>query len=224
MSAIAFHRVLKPGFRGRDVIAVKRALSRAGYLKWGKFTPIFGPFAKKALIKFQARSGIPATGQYDGKTHAKLLPHFDKFARKLYEASSKKPAMPVGGTANLPSEKGKLLLHKDFTPTHETAGLPGYPAIDEFAPAGTIVLAPESGKVIRHSGHDPRQGGVSGGAYGWSIYLDSPSGVHYMTHFATRRTSVGMFIRAGTAIGTVCDSAVAHKPGTSHIHHGKHNK
>ena len=114
-----------------------------------------------------------------------------------------------------------IQLSRTFKPTHQTAGLPGYPAIDHFGRAGETVGAPFAGTVHKLSGHDPRQGGKPGGPYGWSIYLRAPNGDDaYMTHFGTRRVKLGQKIARGEIIGTICDSRVSGKPGTSHIHYG----
>lgn len=110
-----------------------------------------------------------------------------------------------------------------FTPTHQTTGLPGYPAKDFFAKPGTPVLAPQNGKVTKLSGHDPKTGGVAGGAYGWSVYITTSTAVYFATHFGTRSVKLGQVVKRGDRIGTVCDAAVARMPSSSsHIHLGKH--
>lgn len=76
---VLFVRELKRGSKGRDVLAVKRALSKAGYIHWGGFTKTFGPYAVKALKRFQKAKGLKVTGVYDKKTHAKLAPSFDAY-------------------------------------------------------------------------------------------------------------------------------------------------
>jgi cell wall-associated NlpC family hydrolase len=57
---------------GLDVIAVKRALSRAGFMQWGKFTNVYGPFAVKATKAFQKSVGLDQDGVYGSQTHSKL--------------------------------------------------------------------------------------------------------------------------------------------------------
>jgi peptidoglycan hydrolase-like protein with peptidoglycan-binding domain len=67
-------RLITEGTQGVDVVAVKRALSRAGYVRWGSFTPVWGEFAVKAAKKFQQDQGIaPVTGLYGPKTHRALV-------------------------------------------------------------------------------------------------------------------------------------------------------
>lgn len=58
--------------KGRDVIAVKRALSRAGYLDWTKFTDVAGPYFVKAVHAFQKHVGLPNAG-YGERTHYALV-------------------------------------------------------------------------------------------------------------------------------------------------------
>lgn len=66
-------RTIRPGTVGNDVIAVKRALSRAGFMKWGNFTSTWGPNAVRACKAFQAKNGIPQSGDYGGRSHTRLL-------------------------------------------------------------------------------------------------------------------------------------------------------
>lgn len=120
-----------------------------------------------------------------------------------------------------------IFLPRTFTPTHQTGGLPGYPAVDEFGrPNETVrlALAPnEVGTVRRLSGRACSDGGVPGGAYGRSIYIATPDGVdRFMTHFNGVHVRIGQKVTAATTLGTICDAAVSGKPGTSHIHLGMH--
>lgn len=222
MSQLVFHRQLKLGSVGRDVRAVKRGLAQAGYgALSGSVNPLFGPYAKKHLANFQREAFIPVSGVYGERTHKALIPYFDAYARQLYEQSSKKPAEPVDPK---PPPAGSIQLPKTYTSTHPTGGLPGYPAIDVFGKPHAKVLAPEGGTVRRLSGRDPSQGGSPGGSYGYSMYLDTPSADYFLTHFASRTVSLGTRVAAGQELGTICDSAVSGKPGTSHIHMGKRRK
>lgn len=106
---------------------------------------------------------------------------------------------------------------------HPTLGLAGYPARDYFAKAGSAVVAPVSGKVIRLSGHDPAAGPVQGphGPLGWSVYIQGNDGrTYFLTHLGSRNVKAGQTVKAGQGIGTVADYA---KYGTpSHVHMGVH--
>lgn len=105
--------------------------------------------------------------------------------------------------------------------THDTAGLAGYPAKDWFAPAGSHVVAPVSGKVIKLSGHDPAQGAVqgAGGPLGWSVYIQGEDGkTYFLTHLGSRNVKVGDTLKQGQIIGTVADYDKFGRQ--SHIHQG----
>lgn len=119
-----------------------------------------------------------------------------------------------------------IQLPSHFTPTHQTEGLPGFPAIDVFAQAGTQVLAPATGRIVKLSGHPPTSTSPPGGPYGWSIYLTArDGGTYYMTHFGTRAAicKLGACIGRGEVIGRVADYAKATAGKTpSHIHMGFH--
>lgn len=104
---------------------------------------------------------------------------------------------------------------------HPTEGLPGYPARDYFAKAGSPVVAPVGGTVVRLSGHDPKQGPTEGphGPFGWSVYIKGSDGrTYYLTHLGSRSVKAGDKVAAGAQIGTVGNYA---KYGTpSHVHQG----
>lgn len=219
MSELKLIRLLKLGALGRDVRAMKRGLARAGHGRLAaSFNPFMDPFVVRHLKDFQHRIGLSPDGVYGENSHRALIQWFDKYAQQLYEQAAVEVWNPIGPE---PPVEGALPLPRDFVPTHQTAGLPGFPSVDVFAHPGAPVLAPEEGVVARFSGRDPAQGGKPGGPYGWSIYLDSPSGRYFMTHFGSRGVTVGQRVQRGDSLGTVCDSSVSGKPGTSHIHMGK---
>lgn len=122
-----------------------------------------------------------------------------------------------------PQPGDSITLPRRFRATHQTAGLPGYPAIDVFGRPGALVLADFFGKVRRISGRACSLGGTAGGAYGRSVYIrNEVTGTErYVTHLDCLAVSVGDLIAPGTVVGTLCDSAVSHKPGTTHAHLGQ---
>jgi hypothetical protein len=106
---------------------------------------------------------------------------------------------------------------------HPTAGLDGYPAFDYMAKAGTPVVAPVGGKIVRFSGHDPSAGPTDGvhGPFGWSLYLQGTDGRnYYMTHLGSRDVKVGQTVRPGAVLGTIGD--YAKWGGADHVHMGVH--
>lgn len=216
---MTFWRVIKLGTVGKDVVAVKRGLARAGHGSLKGITPVFGPFAVRHLKRFQRGHSIMATGNYGRKTHKALWPHFDATAKKLYAQAKPKPKPKPKKKVYVPS--GGRQLPSSFRMTHYTGGLPGYPAIDVFGYAGQKVLAPEDGYVYRISGKSPRYGGRPGGAYGYSIWMRSPTGLYFMTHFGSVTVRAGQSVKRGQVIGTICDDAVTGRTGSDHIHVGK---
>jgi len=118
-----------------------------------------------------------------------------------------------------------LQLPSHFTATHPTEGLPGFGAIDVFAPGGTQVAAPATGKVVKLSGHPPTATVPPGGPFGWSIYLTGREGTYFLTHYGSRASIVklGACIGRGEIVGKVARySAATHGKTPSHIHMGFH--
>lgn len=113
-----------------------------------------------------------------------------------------------------------IRLPPSFRPTHQTAGLPGFPAVDLFGLPRELVRAEFWGVVSRISGRPPALGGSPGGAYGRSIYIrNAVTGTtRYATHLDELALELGDRVRPGTIVGTVCDSVVSGKPGTTHVH------
>ena len=72
-------RVLHLGDEGKDVVAVKRMLSRAGVgfpmpvRHGGKFNDRFGPKMEAAIKRFQKKHGLATDGIVGRLTWAKLL-------------------------------------------------------------------------------------------------------------------------------------------------------
>lgn len=112
---------------------------------------------------------------------------------------------------------------RPHTPDHETAGLPGYPAFDYMARAGTACVAPVSGRVVKLSGHDPAGGPTDGphGPFGWSVYIDGDNGrTYFLTHMGTRTVRIGDRVKQGQRIGSVGN--YVRWGGADHIHMGVH--
>jgi RHS repeat-associated protein len=92
---------------------------------------------------------------------------------------------------------------------HQTGDLPGYPAIDFGAPAGTKVLAVVSGRTWWESGGtDPSIRPVPHSVYGWTFYLKSDStGITYFySHLQTRLIKNGPpnnHVKIGQVVGTL---------------------
>ena len=113
-------------------------------------------------------------------------------------------------------------IPRSFQATHQTAGLPGFPAVDVFGSPHELVRAQFWGTVQRLAGRTVAMGGRPGGAYGLSLYVRNAAtgDVRYLTHFHELALKVGDAVKPGTILGTIADSAVSGKPGTSHVHYG----
>lgn len=59
------------GSKGPDVVAVKRALSRAGYMEWGNFTTLYGVGMREAVHRLHKAHGRPPNG-YGPRAHTDL--------------------------------------------------------------------------------------------------------------------------------------------------------
>jgi len=77
-------RALKHGDSGRDVLMLKRALSRAHYRKWGRgFTKGFGAELVNDVKRFQRDHGLKADGVYGPTTHKKLARFYDHYGASV---------------------------------------------------------------------------------------------------------------------------------------------
>ena len=78
-----FPYVIKPGDKGNPVLAMKRALSRAGYGRWKVFTKVNGPQNVVLLRRFQQHHHLDVDGIYGLNTHKKLAPFYDRYGMKI---------------------------------------------------------------------------------------------------------------------------------------------
>lgn len=176
--------------RGPDVRDLQVTLTRKGFP--AQADGIYGPGTAARVVAAKRALHYPPSKQ---KNYAGPL------FRRLLE---------------LLPDKARLLLPAVFVPTHETAGLPDFGAIDLFKPPGTLVGAPESGTMVYRHMIDWDQNRRVGG---WTCYFHGDSGNTYFdTHFgqlyAERRYA------QAEPVGTV-----GFVPGNwwaPHIHHGKH--
>ena len=116
-----------------------------------------------------------------------------------------------------------LRLPSSFRPTHATAGLPGFPAVDVFAPAGTPVEAGSYGLVTKVSGRAISGDEAAGGAYGFSVYWFNriTGATRYATHMACRVLEVGDRVSPRSRIGTVGTPPRSMSPASAHVHLGQ---
>ena len=199
-------------------------------------TSAAGPDAGQALRSMVAsallaQSGATASGDLMGGSDLMALALARQQLMAAHQTYGAQPQQSGGLVQSRPSVRSStggpfkvgdpVLGGTSIGGLHQTEGLPGFPAHDYFAPAGSSVVAPIGGRVVRLSGHDPAQGPIEGphGPLGWSVYIQGSDGrTYYLTHMGSRNVKVGETLRPGQVIGTVADYA---KYGTpSHIHMG----
>src|ERR1051326_634570 len=117
-----------------------------------------------------------------------------------------------------------VTVPRAFKPTHETAGLPGFPAVDLFAVPGTPVVMDEAVTVTRISGHDPKLPPPlgQGGPWGLSIYCrgQATGKTYYLTHLS-KVAPLGAYT-AGAVVGVIGDYP-GNPAGADHVHVGLHD-
>jgi hypothetical protein len=205
------------------------ALLRARWIALGRLAPI-GLVVTLAVegkgISDWLRNNIPGLKTIHGWTQKLPGNNFDPLAPP-WEWGNKKPGssstglvQPPGAGTPTVARAGGIQLPRSFVPTHQTAGLAGFPAVDIMARPGTPIGAPEDGQITRISGNDPGlappQG--QGGPWGLSIYFVGASGTtYYMTHLL-KVGREGSY-RKGQVIGVIGDY-----PGSpaDHVHFGIH--
>lgn len=101
---------------------------------------------------------------------------------------------------------GKSVLAQDLT--HNTSGIPLYPAFDDGWVAGRVVIAPEPMEVIApQTSSDP----------GHAIYCRGKSKLRYWFGHLDRSTGIGVNFDKGDAIGRI---AYTTQGGGPHVHVG----
>ena len=193
-----------------DVVAVKRAVSRAGFFPWQDFDDSYNEnFATKGVKPFQKAKGINATGNYGQATHDALRntrrkDHatewaFDQISINLMKEAVAGPPPPLIPPLGPLSSSGVPLLNQDCT--HATSGIDYYPAFDDvFGGGGRTVIAPEPLVVTRQGGSKP----------GRAFYADGLSGIRYWFGHLQASPAVGTKFGKGQKIGTTYDYYKAH--------------
>lgn len=130
-------------------------------------------------------------------------PHWNAAERKrdLLLKDLQGPKVPALGPV---LEDGlAMLLH---APTHNTDGVPGYPAFDTgFGMAGRWVIAPEPLEIIRQSG----------AAGGDAVYARGASKIEYWIGHIGVAPATGRTFRKGERISRIADQRA-----TDHVHWG----
>lgn len=117
---VPLRRMLKRGTKGGDVVAMKRALSKAGFMKWGGFTRTFGVFAEQAVKRFQKAKGLKTSGVYDSATHRKLAASFDAYGAWLMGAKPEPKVPPSDWDKRQRIVAAMLFLYHNRAAVHYT--------------------------------------------------------------------------------------------------------
>jgi murein DD-endopeptidase MepM/ murein hydrolase activator NlpD len=196
---------------------------KAGRLAW------IGKERGRKILHTDAQKAVDRARANGVHPRQSLINHRDKRSRQLDEARGKIKWYDAqiaiksrSGSAKGTYAGSPLPGVRPVATTHQTAGLPGYPAVDYFANAGTPCVSPVTGKVTRLSGHDPSGGPVGSvhGPFGLSVYIEGGGKTYFLTHMGSRTVRVGQKVKQGQKIGTVGN--YARWGGTDHIHQGVH--
>ncbi len=148
--------------------------------------------------------------------------HLEQHAAAAVAAAAKTGGLTRGETLAVPKGGPSVMPTAGHATTHPTEGLPGFPAFDYMAQPGTRVLAPENGRIVAISGHDPSTGthGPSGDVFGWSLYYvgEETGATYYMTHLF-RVAPLGRYAK-GDTIAVI--GSWPGDPARSHVHVGVH--
>jgi murein DD-endopeptidase MepM/ murein hydrolase activator NlpD len=200
--------------KGNTALALKRAMSRLGYLPWEpeKWDNAFNQKLEDALDRWDPGKNGYAEGRYDKIRSAvipKNLPNGGKQALDstcINQVQTEYASMTAFKTPALgPLEKGGASL-LDFALSHDTSGIPLYPATDTVWTKGTTVIAPEDLKVTKASSSKP----------GCAFYAEGVSGCRYWFGHLTSALPVGTTVKKGKKIGVVG----AFSGYTPHLHVG----
>jgi hypothetical protein len=195
---------------GKDVEIAKFAVHRYETNLLPKpatgFTPQFGPALYEALHKvIQPREGIPNSGDIGAATWDVLWEYLDAYRKAQYLAWS----VPVIPKPNPVPDLGPLyyggasVLNHQLT--HNTDGIPYYPAYDDGWIGGRTVLAVEDMIVREASSSNP----------GDAFYGAGKSKIDYWYGHLIVAPSVGRQFRKGEAVGRIY-----YQGSKSHVHLG----
>lgn len=169
------------------------------------YTKNFGPGLREALQKvIQPREGIPASGNIGQATWDVLWPLLDDYHRWQYRVWSvpviPKPS-PVPDLGPLYAGGASVLSHQL---THNTDGIPYYPAYDDGWVYGRSVLAVEDLIVTK----------ASRANYGDAFYAGGKSKLEYWYGHLIVSPAVGRTFKKGDVVGKIGSQP------TPHIHLG----
>ncbi len=210
--------------------ALKRAMSRLGFLPWEpeKWDQLFNEKLSDALNKWDPGHTGYGKGRWTKIRSARVPKGHDHAGEYALDSTAlqlikedwlqQHPPPPPYPPLCYPHDKDWHSYSGGYV--HQTGGISGNYALDFLANPGTPVLAVEDGTVSRTSGYDPASGlhGSNRDVFGWSVYLRSRYGFHYSTHYGQLEVGAGSKVQVGDLLGFVGDWP--HDRGRSHTHWG----
>lgn len=199
--------------KGNTALCLKRAMSRLGFLPWEPdvWDNAFNKKLEAALDEWDPGKNGYAEGRYD-KIRAAVVKtgsHAGEQALDsvcISQVQTEYNQMVADKVPDLgPLEKNGISL-LDFILSHDTGGVPLFPAVDTVWTAGRSVLAPEKVEVYRASSSSP----------GDACYLEGVSGIRYWMGHLSSAPAVGKVINKGATIGVVGNFSGE----TPHLHCG----
>lgn len=170
------------------------------------FTKTYGPALYEALRKvIQPAEGIEPSGDIGAATWDvlwRLLPKPRKVQYLAWAKPIPKPN-PVPDLGPLYQGGASVLYH---SLTHNTDGIPNYPAFDDGWIAGRTIWAAEDMVVTQASGSTP----------GDAFFATGKSKLKYWYGHLSQAPWVGRTFRKGQAVGTI----IYQPSGKSHVHLG----
>jgi murein DD-endopeptidase MepM/ murein hydrolase activator NlpD len=216
--------------KGPTAVALKRAMSRLGYIPWepASFDEHYNERLADALAKWDPGNTGYGEGRWKKIRNTRIpkgLPHQGEYAldsvalREINDEWLETHPLPVPYPPLVyPHDKNYASYTGGYV--HQTGGIRGNYALDFMAAPGTPVLAVEDGKVSRTSGYDPASGvhGSNGDVFGWSVYVRCLTGFYYSTHYGRLIVRANEKVKAGQVLGYV--GHWPHDVGRSHTHLG----
>ena len=199
-------RPLRGNETGTDVKMVQRALNKAPSRTTIAVTSKYDTATRRRMGAFRVAHSLLAGTHFDQPALDKLWPYFDAYGRmryRLYQPPTPKPPVPVLGPI---VSGGSSVL--DMRLTHDTDGIPGYPAFDDGWIAGRLVVAPEKLTVTEQSG---AQGGDA-------FFCRGASGMRMWVGHVLSAPPTGRTFERGEAMATLAN--LPSYQGGPHVHLG----
>jgi hypothetical protein len=187
--------------KGNTALALKRAMSRLGFLPWEpeKWDNLFNKKLEGALDEWDPGKNGYGTGRYDKIRAAVVKSGSHKGEQALdsvaiNQVQTEYASMQGQKVPDLgPLEKGGASL-LDFALSHATSGISLYPATDTVWTPGCTIIAPEKIEITQASSSSPGDACYAKGL---------TSGIKYWFGHMVSAPGVGKVIGKGATVGKV---------------------